>query len=312
MRSPNTTCAARTIQTLVSFHNGQRSRVYTQSHTTALGGRRHILRLTIASRLSPTQARRRGNRPRSPCPSLACTQRSGLRGTRRRSGLCPSPNPCSSQPGQACTYRTRNVGERTYACGWEQVVLWRVLCWHEFLHKAQLVTESSSTKLRRFDTPADIPADHQTNDCIYRVRTAEGCPGTTTRLYVFDQVLPTLARKLCAALRNLGDSENRPLVKRLGKVQAPTSMMSISPVAAHTPRDSLAGSIQKAPHKPRPRGSFILASILPVRNATGLTVRRRADVYVRLSTCTSSLRACSCGSCQPQKGGNTVSRNVLR
>lgn len=70
-----------------------------------------------------------------------------------------------------------------------------------------------------------------------------------------------------------------------------TSMMSTSPVAAHSPRVALEGSIQNAAHSPSPAGTLILASIRPVRKLIGDFDLILEDVYHLSSTGSASRSA---------------------
>ena len=69
------------------------------------------------------------------------------------------------------------------------------------------------------------------------------------------------------------------------------SIMSISPVAAHSPRVVLEGSIQKAAHRPSPVGNLILDSIRPVRKLMGDFDLILDDVYHLSSTSSASRSA---------------------
>ena len=57
-----------------------------------------------------------------------------------------------------------------------------------------------------------------------------------------------------------------------------SSIMSISPLAAHPPYRSSVGSIQIAGHNPRPRGNCARTSSRPYVQSPLFTVRIRADV----------------------------------
>ena len=70
--------------------------------------------------------------------------------------------------------------------------------------------------------------------------------------------------------------------------------MSTSPVAAHSPRVALEGSIQNAAHSPRPAGTLILASIRPVRKLIGDFDLILDDVYHLSSTGSASRSAWFC------------------